>query len=184
MAYNKNVTMIEFQVASGIDADLVTSSIQRKLEAWSGVACPLFSRFAMTPFTLVTLETERHRRSAEMSVPRNKVKSRIYNWEREWLDKMFWILYTKFFFKKKNTFVYTIQFFSKYICIHNNVFQNTFVYTQYNFSKYICIHNKVFQNTFVYTLFLYGSLTVNMLYLNRKGNFNYIYMFLYLNYIS
>lgn len=89
MAYNKNVTMIEFHVAPGIDADLVTSSIQRKLEAWSGVACPLFSRFAMAPFTLFTMETERHRRSAEMSVPRNKVKSRIYNWELEWLDKMF-----------------------------------------------------------------------------------------------
>lgn len=89
MAYNKNVTMVEFQVTPGIDSDLVTSSIQRKLEAWSGVACPLFSRFAMTPFTLVTMEAERHRRSAELSVPRNKVKSRIYNWEREWLDKMF-----------------------------------------------------------------------------------------------
>nr|KAG5704395.1 hypothetical protein BaRGS_031101 [Batillaria attramentaria] len=47
------------------------------------------TRFAMTPFTVVTMEKERHRRSAEDSIPRNKVKSRIYNWEREWLDKMF-----------------------------------------------------------------------------------------------
>ncbi|KAK7493718.1 hypothetical protein BaRGS_00015047 [Batillaria attramentaria] len=88
-AYNKDVSIIIFEVAPGIDTDLVTSSIQRKLEAWSGVACPHFSRFAMTPFTVVTMEKERHRRSAEDSIPRNKVKSRIYNWEREWLDKMF-----------------------------------------------------------------------------------------------
>ena len=89
LVYNKKVSLVELQVAAGIDADLVTSSIQRKLEAWSGVACPRFSRFALTPFTIVTMETERHRRSAERSVPRNRVKSRIYNWEREWLDKMF-----------------------------------------------------------------------------------------------
>lgn len=88
-AYNKNVSMIVFEVAPGVDTDLVTSSIQRKLEAWSGVACPHFSRFAMTPFTVTIMAEERHRRSAEDSVPRNKVKSRIYNWEREWLDKMF-----------------------------------------------------------------------------------------------
>ena len=89
MVYNKDVSIVEFHVAPGIDSDLVTSSIQRKLEAWSGVACPRFSRFALTPFTVITMETERHRRSAEQSIPRNKVKSRIYNWEREWLDKMF-----------------------------------------------------------------------------------------------
>lgn len=86
--YNKDVSLIEFQVAPAIDKDLVTSSIQRKLEAWSGVACPRFSRFALSPFTIITMEPERHRRSAENSVPRNKVKSRIYNWEREWLDRM------------------------------------------------------------------------------------------------
>jgi hypothetical protein len=87
-AYNKDVTIIDFQVAAGVDADLVTSSIQRKLDAWSGVACRHFSRFALTPFVVNKLDVSRHRRSAERSAPRNKVKSRLYNWEREWLNRM------------------------------------------------------------------------------------------------
>lgn len=89
MVYNKNISFVEFQVAAEVDPDLVTSSIQRKLEAWSGVACPLYSRFAVAPFVVVTMTTERQRRSAQLSVPRNKVKWAMYNWEQEWLDKMF-----------------------------------------------------------------------------------------------
>jgi hypothetical protein len=87
-AYNKNATLIDLQVAANVDKDLVTSSLQRKLETWSGVACPHFSRFALTPFVVSTLDVGRQKRSAELSAPRNKVKSDMYNWEREWLQRM------------------------------------------------------------------------------------------------
>ncbi|XP_076453310.1 uncharacterized protein LOC143288574 isoform X2 [Babylonia areolata] len=89
MVHNQNVSLVEFHVAPTADTDLVTSSIQRKLEAWSGLACPRFSRFALTPFVVVAMDTERHRRSAELSIPRNKATAKIYDWELEWLDKMF-----------------------------------------------------------------------------------------------
>lgn len=89
MVYNKNVTLVEFVLASSADPDLVASAIHRKLDAWSGVACPLFSRFAMSPFTVVALDAERHKRSADLSMSRNTAKSKIYNWELEWLEKLY-----------------------------------------------------------------------------------------------
>ena len=87
--YNKHVSLVEIHVAPGVDVDLVTSSIQRKVTTWAGVACPEHSRFAMTPFLIVQMDTRRHKRSAELSGARNRVKSSLYDWDRDWLNKMF-----------------------------------------------------------------------------------------------
>ncbi|KAL8573315.1 hypothetical protein ACOMHN_032777 [Nucella lapillus] len=89
MVYNKNVTLVEFHVAPTTDSDMVTSSIQRKLETWSGVTCPRDSRFALTPFRVVTIGTKRQRRSAELSMERNEATASQYDWEQEWLESMF-----------------------------------------------------------------------------------------------
>ncbi|KAK7087589.1 uncharacterized protein [Littorina saxatilis] len=88
LTFNKNVSLVDFQVAPGVDKDLVTSSIQRKITAWAGVICPEHSRFAVAPFMVVGMDPARHKRSAELSQIRNQVKSSIYDWESEWLKKM------------------------------------------------------------------------------------------------
>ena len=87
--YNKLVSLIEFHVAPGVDVDLVTSSLQRKVTTWAGVTCPEHSRFAMTPFVVVEMDIHRQKRSVELSEARNRLKASLYDWERDWLNKMF-----------------------------------------------------------------------------------------------
>lgn len=87
--YNKRVTLVEIHVSPDADVELVTTSIQRKLTTWAGAACPKNSRFAIAPFRILKMDQERKKRSVENSKGRNIAKDKLYNWEREWIDKMF-----------------------------------------------------------------------------------------------
>ncbi|XP_041378411.1 uncharacterized protein LOC121390613 [Gigantopelta aegis] len=88
MAYNKNVTEVEFHVAAKLDEDLVGSAIQRKIDVWSKNTCPNWSRFAIVPYTIHTIHPSRQKRSLKRSKSRNEARSRIHDWEMEWLIKL------------------------------------------------------------------------------------------------
>ena len=86
--HNKNVSLVHIQVVPEVDVNLVTSSLQRKVTAWAGVACPEHSRFAVAPFIVTKMEGERHKRSADSSKARNSARADIYDWETKWLSTM------------------------------------------------------------------------------------------------
>ena len=88
-AYNPYVDVIDFQIAPGVNEDMITSSIQRKVTYWAGATCPEHGRFTMTPFLVTMMDERRHRRSAKLSEDRNRVKADLYDWETHWLSKMF-----------------------------------------------------------------------------------------------
>ena len=88
MVYNNNVTNVEFHVADDLNEDLVSAAIQRKIDLWSTSSCPAWSRFAVVPYTVHAIPPSRRRRSLERSKQRNEARSKIHNWEMEWLMKL------------------------------------------------------------------------------------------------
>ncbi|XP_041349226.1 uncharacterized protein LOC121368556 [Gigantopelta aegis] len=88
MAYNRNVTEVEFHVADDLDEDLVGAAIQRKIDMWAKNTCPKWSRFAIAPYSVHTIPPSRKKRSLERSKDRNEARSRIHDWEMEWLMKL------------------------------------------------------------------------------------------------
>ena len=88
MAYNKNVTEVQFHVADDLDEDLVGAAIQRKIDLWAKNTCPGWARFAIAPYSVRTIPPARKRRSLERSKHRNEARSKIHDWEMEWLMKL------------------------------------------------------------------------------------------------
>ncbi|XP_046356065.2 uncharacterized protein LOC124134979 [Haliotis rufescens] len=88
MIYNRDVTEVEFHLTDTVDQDNVVSALQRKLEYWSGTACPRRSRFAVAGFSIHDIPHHRRKRSLERSRGRNKVKKAMKEWELDWIKKM------------------------------------------------------------------------------------------------
>ncbi|XP_048252021.1 uncharacterized protein LOC124134974 [Haliotis rufescens] len=88
MIYNRDVTEVEFHLTDTVDQDNVVSALQRKLEYWSGTACPKWSRFAVAGFSIHDIPHHRRKRSLERSRSRNKVKKAMKEWELDWIKKM------------------------------------------------------------------------------------------------
>lgn len=88
MIYNRDVTEVEFHLTDTVDQDNVVSALQRKLEYWSGTACPRWSRFAVAGFSIHDIPHHRRKRSLERSRSRNKVKKAMKEWELDWIKKM------------------------------------------------------------------------------------------------
>ncbi|XP_067685171.1 uncharacterized protein [Haliotis asinina] len=88
MIYNRDVTEVEFHLTDTVDQDNVMSALQRKLEYWSGTACPRWSRFAVAAYSVHDIPHHRRRRSLERSRSRNKVKKAMKEWELDWIKKM------------------------------------------------------------------------------------------------
>ncbi|XP_046569945.1 uncharacterized protein LOC124278269 [Haliotis rubra] len=88
MIYNRDVTEVEFHLTDTVDQDNVMSALQRKLEYWSGTACPRWSRFAVAGYSVHDIHHHRRRRSLERSRSRNKVKKAMKEWELDWIKKM------------------------------------------------------------------------------------------------
>lgn len=87
MAYNQNVTHIDFHIDPATDQDDVIITLQGKVEQWSGSVCPQWSRLVTTPYTIHDIPHERKRRSLERSRDRNQMKQNMKNWEIDWMLK-------------------------------------------------------------------------------------------------
>lgn len=87
MVLNKNVTEVTYHIDPDIDETDVTSTLQRKLEEWSGSVCPKWSRLVVTPYKIEIIPHERKKRNIERSQERNKMKVSMNNWEVDWILK-------------------------------------------------------------------------------------------------
>ncbi|KAL4222201.1 hypothetical protein ACF0H5_018238 [Mactra antiquata] len=87
MMYNKKVKDITINIDPHADEDDVITTIQRKVEQWTGSVCPSWSRLVTTPYNVETISHIRRRRSLERSKDRNKMKFDMKNWEVEWMLK-------------------------------------------------------------------------------------------------
>ncbi|XP_061198096.1 uncharacterized protein LOC133206181 [Saccostrea echinata] len=85
MIHNRKVNFVNFHVMHGVNPDKIVTTLQRKLETWSGLSCPKWSRFAASPFTIEVISKERKKRSIEDSRQRNEARKRKRDWERDWI---------------------------------------------------------------------------------------------------
>lgn len=85
MIHNRRVDFVNFHVMHGVNPEKIVTTLQRKLETWSGISCPKWSRFAAAPFTVEVISKDRKRRSIEDSRQRNEARKRKRDWERDWI---------------------------------------------------------------------------------------------------
>lgn len=85
MIYNRNIKHVKFLTLRGVKNDKLASTIQRKIETWAGSACPKWSRFAVTPYSIESVPAPREARSIEDGTHRNKMKEKQRNWEIDWI---------------------------------------------------------------------------------------------------
>jgi len=85
MIYNTAVKKVVFHLFHGVRESKVEKILQQRLETWAGSSCTMWSRFAVSPYSIETVSRERHTRSLHLSRHRNEAHKRINDWEMDWL---------------------------------------------------------------------------------------------------
>lgn len=87
MAYNRNVTRVEIQVAPTANKDTVIDIVQKKMEVWRGGACPDWTREVIAPFSVIGIPQSRMKEAEHEKAFHPMGELHYLDWQLDWLRK-------------------------------------------------------------------------------------------------